>query len=152
VVRLAREEKDSAAVRLARSYVYGERARRFKGFFCGPADKMRTETFLAPTGVSAPLQSPETVGPGPDEELAPGAPPRPGCADPLNLKDTDFDLSLGARDARVLDREMFAGLAAWTMGRYRSGSRALPKSLWPFLSPIFTGRIYRTPYYDGGIP
>jgi hypothetical protein len=53
---------------------------------------------------------------------------------------------------KLKDGELFAELAAWTMGRTQSGARALPKSLWKYFEPMFTGKIYRTPYYDGGIP
>lgn len=74
------------------------------------------------------------------------------CADLDGLGAPDFDFSPGAPRARVLDREIFAGLAAWTMGRYRSGSRALPRELWEFYEPLFTGKIFRTPYYEGGVP
>jgi len=48
--------------------------------------------------------------------------------------------------------DLFAALAGWTMGRYKAGAHALPKRLRKQFDPMFTGKIYRTPWYDGGVP
>ncbi len=61
---------------------------------------------------------------------------------PRNLHDIDMnDLSA------ILDWEIFAGLASWTMGAYKSGVHLLPPLLWRYFEPMFTGRTLLKPYY-----
>ncbi|MDP3973826.1 MAG: fibronectin type III domain-containing protein [Candidatus Daviesbacteria bacterium] len=73
-----------------------------------------------------------------------------GCADVQNIKDSDFDLTEAASNAKIIDWEIFAGLSSWTMGQFKSGTRALPSYLWKYFEPMFTGVIQVTPYYSGG--
>ncbi|MBI2018620.1 hypothetical protein HYS96_02830 [Candidatus Daviesbacteria bacterium] len=74
-----------------------------------------------------------------------------GCvADVHNLQDSDFDLTEAASNAKINDWEIYAGLSSWTVGRFKTGSRALPSYFWKYFEPQFTGTIQITPYYDGG--
>ena len=73
-----------------------------------------------------------------------------GCADPHNIKDSDFDITEAAANAKINDWEIYAGLSSWTMGRYKDGSHALPSYMWQYFSPEFKGVITEKPYYDGG--
>lgn len=74
-----------------------------------------------------------------------------GCvADVHNLQDSDFDITESAANAKINDWEIYAGLSSWTMGRFKSGSHALPAYMWKYFDPEFTGTIQITPYYDGG--
>lgn len=132
VVKLSRSSRPKEAAALARSFVQGDPATGWAGYFCGAAKPARL--------------APDSTG----QAEAPSK--RPACADPDGLGAPDFDLTSGAPRALVLDREIFGALAAWTMGRHRSGTRPLPESLASFLDPLFTGEIYRTPYYEGGVP
>ncbi len=49
------------------------------------------------------------------------------------------------------ESEMFASLSSFTMGQYTTGPRQLPEFMWKFFSPLFTGEISETPYYEGGV-
>ena len=61
---------------------------------------------------------------------------------PRNLHDIDAnDLSA------IIDWEIFAGLASWTMGAYKVGVHRLPPLLWRYFEPMFTGHILLKPYY-----
>ena len=69
--------------------------------------------------------------------------------------DLEADISktkLAKEFSKKKDGALFAALASWTMGRHKSGAHALPKRLWKYFDPLFTGKIYRTPWYDGGVP
>lgn len=75
-----------------------------------------------------------------------------GCADPHNIQDSDFDLTEATTNAKIIDWEIYAGFTSWTMGKFKSGSHALPEYMWKYFEPEFTGSIQLTPYYDGGHP
>ena len=61
---------------------------------------------------------------------------------PRNLHDIDpNDL------VAILDWEIFAGLASWTMGEFKKGSHKLPRVLWRYFEPMFTGKVLLKPYY-----
>lgn len=75
-----------------------------------------------------------------------------GCADPQNIKDSDFDLIEAATNAKINDWEIYAGFASWTMGKYKDGPRALPDYAWKYFEPEFKGLIAEKSYYEGGHP
>lgn len=66
-------------------------------------------------------------------------------ADVHHLTDDDFA-------HRVIDWEIFAGFCSWTMGRFKDGPHRLPRFMWRYFEPVFTGTIHARPYYDGGPP
>ncbi|MCJ7792440.1 MAG: hypothetical protein MUP45_00455, partial [Candidatus Marinimicrobia bacterium] len=53
-------------------------------------------------------------------------------------------------DQFINDHEIFAGLASWQMGQYKSGPHVLPEFMWKYYEPLFTGEIQTIPYYEGG--
>lgn len=75
-----------------------------------------------------------------------------GCADPHNIKDSDFDLTEAATKAKINDWEIYAGLSSWTMGKFKDGSHALPSYMWKYFELEFKGEISEKPYYEGGHP
>lgn len=75
-----------------------------------------------------------------------------GCADTKNIQDSDFDLTEAAKNAKIIDWEIYAGLSSWTMGRFKDGTRILPQYMWKYFEPQFKGVITEKPYYEGGHP
>ena len=48
----------------------------------------------------------------------------------------------------IIDWEIYAGFASYTMGQYRTGKRRLPVEMWRFLDDMFIPRVMLKPYYE----
>lgn len=74
------------------------------------------------------------------------------CADPHHLTDQDIDTSKNPTHAKVIDWEIYAGLASFTMGKIFNGPRKMPPELSNIFDMQFTGVVTGPLYYNNFTP
>ncbi|MDP2954095.1 MAG: hypothetical protein Q8O76_12355, partial [Chloroflexota bacterium] len=67
----------------------------------------------------------------------------PGVKDVWNITEEEWD-------TKVIDAEVYAGIASWCMLKYREGLRALPPEMWGFYERLGGGITEAPAYYEGG--